>query len=71
MVGIVNLPRTPLPLGAPYDGLTNPTPYRFEVAVNVTPNPAPGLTVTTATVEVYRPGVAQPLVTLTTILDDQ
>jgi prepilin-type N-terminal cleavage/methylation domain-containing protein len=71
MVGIVNLPRTPLPLGSPYDSLNNPTPYRFEVAVSVTPNPSPGLTVTTATVEVFRPNVDSPLVTLTTILDDQ
>lgn len=69
MVGIVSLPRTPLPLGAPYDGLANPTPYEFEVAVTVTPND--DLTITTATVEVFRPSEPQSLVTLTTILDNQ
>ena len=69
MVGIAGLPRTALPLAWPYDGLSNPTPYRFEVSVTMTPNP--DLSLTTATVEVFRPAQIQPLVSLTTILDDQ
>jgi prepilin-type N-terminal cleavage/methylation domain-containing protein len=69
MVGIVSLPRTALPLAWPYDGLRNPMPYQFEVAVTLLPNT--DLTITTATVDVFRPARAQPLVTLTTILDDQ
>jgi len=69
MVNIVNLPRTPLPLPAPYDGVLNPTPHTFEVAVNVTPNN--DLTLATATVEIYRPPDVTPYVVLTTVLDDK
>jgi len=69
MVGILRLPRTALPLAWPYDGINNPTPYQFEVAVTVTQDP--DLTITTATVDVFRPTEPRPLVSLTTILDDQ
>ena len=69
MVGFTDLPRTPLPLPAPYTGVVNPSPHIFEVAVNVTQND--DLTLTTATVEIYRPSDAAPFVTLTTVLDDQ
>jgi len=69
MVGFVDLPRSPLPLAAPYAGVTNPTPHTFEVAVDVTPDD--NLTVTTVSVQVYRPADATPLVTLATLLDDQ
>ncbi len=69
MVGFTDLPRAPLPLPAPYTGVVNPSPHVFEVAVNVTAND--NLTLTTATVEIYRPSDVAPFVTLTTVLDDQ
>ncbi|MDR7544986.1 MAG: type II secretion system protein [Armatimonadota bacterium] len=69
MVGFVDLPRTALPLPAPYSGIANPTPHRFEVAVDVTRDD--NLTLTTVTVQVYRPSDTTPFVTLTTVLDDQ
>lgn len=70
MVGFTGLPRTSLPLPTPYDGVVNPTPHVFQVAVDVGLDDA--LTLTTVTVRVYRPGDpdSSPLVTLTTILDD-
>ncbi len=68
-VGITDMPRTALPLPAPYTGVVNPTPHVFEVAVDLTVNT--DLTITTATVEVYRPVDVSPFVTLTTVLDDQ
>lgn len=69
MVGFVDLPRSPLPLPAPYTGVTNPSPHTFQIAVDITRNP--DLTLTTATVEVYRPSDASPFIALTTVLDDQ
>jgi prepilin-type N-terminal cleavage/methylation domain-containing protein len=69
MVGFTDLLRSPLPLAAPYSGVANPTPHRFEVAVDVARNN--DLTLTTVTVEVYRPADAVPFVTMTTVLDDQ
>jgi len=68
-VGIADQPRSPLPLPAPYAGVVNPGPYPFEVAVDLTRNT--DLTVTVATVEVYRPPDATPFVVMTTMLDDQ
>ncbi len=64
------LARSGFPLPAPYDGIANPTPHRFEVAVDFDQND--DLTVTTATVRVYRVGApdGSPLVTLSTVLDD-
>jgi type II secretory pathway pseudopilin PulG len=64
------LARSGFPLPAPYDGLANPTPHRFEVEVTFDQND--DLTLTTATVRIYRPGDpgGSPLVTLTTVLDD-
>ncbi len=69
MVGFVGLARTPLPLPAPYAGVTNPTPHTFQVAVNITQNA--DLTLTTASVQVYRPSDVTPFVELTSVLDDQ
>jgi prepilin-type N-terminal cleavage/methylation domain-containing protein len=69
MVNIGDLPRSPLPLPAPYAGVVNPAPYPFEVAVDVTQDS--NLTVITALVDVYRPGDPAPLVTMMTMLDDQ
>jgi prepilin-type N-terminal cleavage/methylation domain-containing protein len=65
------LPRTPIPLPDPYSGVTNPTPHTFEVAVDFVQNA--DLTLSTATVRVYRPSDADasPLVSLSTVLDDQ
>ncbi len=69
MVGFADIPRTPLPLPLPYRGITNPAPYTFQVAVDVTLNA--NLTMTMATVEVYRPSDLTPFVVLATLLDDQ
>lgn len=68
-VGFTSVARSPLPLGAPYNGLANPTPYTFDLAVTVVPNN--DLTITTVTVDVFRTAEPLPFVTLTTILDDQ
>jgi hypothetical protein len=68
-VGIVPVTRTALPLGAPYDGVVNPTPYSFDVGVALTQNTDLGLI--TVTVDVFRQTEDFPLVTLTTLLDDQ
>ncbi len=69
MVGFINLARTALPLPAPYDGVTNPSPHPFEIAVNVALNA--DLTLTTASVQIFRPADVTPFVELTTVLDDQ
>jgi prepilin-type N-terminal cleavage/methylation domain-containing protein len=69
MVGFTDLPRSLLPLPAPYTGVTNPSPHVFQVAVDVTLND--DLTLTTATVQVFRPADASPYVAITTVLDDQ
>jgi type II secretory pathway pseudopilin PulG len=71
MVGFTDLPRTPVDnlQGTPYEGVINPTPHEFEIAVIVVNDP--NLTLTTVTVQVFRPADANPFVTLTTVLDDQ
>jgi prepilin-type N-terminal cleavage/methylation domain-containing protein len=72
MVGYDVLPaRTALPLPSPYDGVTNPTPHVFQVAVSVTTDD--NLELITATVQVYRPSDPDgtPFVTMTTVLDDE
>jgi len=71
MVGFVDMPRSALPLPAPYTGVVNPTPHTFQIAVDVTPDN--NLTLITATVRVYRPADpdASPFVALTSVLDDQ
>jgi prepilin-type N-terminal cleavage/methylation domain-containing protein len=70
MVGFTDLARTPVTgLGStPYAGVVNPTPHTFEIAVDVSHDAA--LTVTTVTVQVFRPADGGPYVTLTTVLDD-
>jgi prepilin-type N-terminal cleavage/methylation domain-containing protein len=71
MVGFVDLPRSELPLPDPYTGVTNPTPHRFQVAVDVSQDI--NLSLITVTVQTYRPSDpdGSPYVTLTTVLDDQ
>ena len=65
------LPRTPVPLPDPYAGITNPSPYAFDVAVDMDRDEV--LTLVTVTVTVWRSGApeAQPLVRLATVLDDK
>jgi len=71
MVGFTDLPRTSLPLAAPYNGIVNPTPHSFQVEVTVNPND--NLTLNTITVNVYRPQDpdTSPLASMTTVLDAQ
>lgn len=68
-VGFTSLARSPLPLPDPYRGLTSPSASYLQVAVDVNLNN--DLTLTSATVSVFRAAEATPLVTLTTVLDDQ
>jgi prepilin-type N-terminal cleavage/methylation domain-containing protein len=72
MVGFTDLPRTPVSNlgGTAYAGVINPTPHTFDVAVDVASDN--DLTLTTATVNVYRPSDpdASPFASLTTVLDD-
>jgi type II secretory pathway pseudopilin PulG len=65
------LARTPIPLPTPYQGITNPSPYAFDVAVDM--NRDVVLTLVTVTVTVWRNGApdSQPLVRLSTVLDDK
>ena len=65
------LARTPLPLREPYEGVTNPTPYAFDVAVEMDRDEV--LTLVTVSVTVWRSGApdGQPLVRLSTVLDDR
>lgn len=71
LVNIANIPRTPLPLPAPYTGVNNPTPHIFQASVTVALDT--NLYLATATVNVWRPQDpdATPLVTFTTVLDQQ
>ena len=71
MVGFTNITRTALPLPAPYTGIANPSPHKFQASVTVTQDT--NLILSTVTVNVYRPQDpdTSPLVTLTTVLDAQ
>jgi prepilin-type N-terminal cleavage/methylation domain-containing protein len=71
MVGFTDIVRTALPLPAPYNGIANPTPHKFEASVTVTPDDI--LKLSAITVNVYRPQDPDtaPLVSLSTILDAQ
>ncbi|MDQ7842968.1 MAG: prepilin-type N-terminal cleavage/methylation domain-containing protein [Armatimonadota bacterium] len=81
LVAFDPLPRTPIasigpcppdPNPSPYCGLANPTPYAFDLQVDINQNDDLGLV--DVTVQVYRTGSAAgvpPIVRLTTILDDQ
>lgn len=71
MVGFTNIARTALPLPAPYNGIANPSPHRFQASVAVTPDD--NLKLSTITVNVYRPQDpdTSPLVSLSTVLDAQ
>ncbi len=65
------LPRTAVPLPEPYEGVTNPTPYAFDVAVGMDRDEV--LSLVTVTVTVWRSGVpdGEHLVRLSTVLDDR
>jgi len=65
------LPRTAVPLPEPYEGVTNPTPYAFDVAVGMDRDEV--LSLVTVTVTVWRSGApdGEPLVRLSTVLDDR
>jgi len=71
MVGFANIGRTALPLPAPYNGIANPSPHRFQASVAVTPDD--NLKLSTITVNVYRPQDpdTSPVVSLSTVLDAQ
>ncbi len=71
LVNIANIPRTALPLPAPYSGVNNPTPHIFQASVTVAQDN--NLYLATATIKVWRPQDpdATPLVTFTTVLDQQ
>ena len=71
MVGFTSIARTALPLPAPYSGIANPTPHKFQASVTVTPDDI--LKLSAITVNVYRPQDpdTSPLVSLSTILDAQ
>jgi type II secretory pathway pseudopilin PulG len=70
-VNWTDLARTPIPLPPPYGGITNPAPYEFDVAVRGDQDLA--LTLVTVHVTVWRRGAPddQPLVRISTVLDDQ
>jgi prepilin-type N-terminal cleavage/methylation domain-containing protein len=71
LVNIPNIPRTALPLSAPYSGINNPSPHIFQAAVTVTLDN--NLYLATATVNVWRPQDpdSSPLVSLSTVVDRQ
>ena len=71
LVNIASIARTPLPLSAPYNGIDNPTPHIFQASVTVALDA--NLYLATATIKVWRPQDpdATPLVTFTTVLDQQ
>ncbi len=71
LVNIANIARTPLPLPAPYVGINNPTPHTFQASVTVVLDG--NLNLAIPTVKVWRPQDpdATPLVTFTTVLDQQ
>lgn len=71
LVGFTNIVRTPLPLPAPYAGISNPTAHQFQLSVTVVPDN--NLILSTVTVNVYRPSDPDtaPLVSLATVLDAQ
>ena len=71
MVGFTSIARTALPLPAPYSGIANPTPHKFQASVTVAPDDI--LKLSAITVNVYRPQDpdTSPLVSLSTILDAQ
>jgi type II secretory pathway pseudopilin PulG len=73
-VGGVNwtpLARTPIPLPAPYGGITNPSPYEFDVAVGMVQDSV--LTLVRVSVTVWRRGAPddRPLARMSTVLDDK
>ncbi len=69
MVGFTPLTRqTCCPLASPWTNINNPTPYSFQVSIDVVRNP--DLVLSTVTVSVFRAVDVNPFVTFTTILKD-
>ena len=70
-VGFTSIPRTALPLPAPYTGISNPTPHTYQASVTISSDG--NLYLSTVTVNLYRPSDpdTSPLVTLSTVLDAQ
>ncbi len=69
MVGFTPLTRqTCCPLSSPWTNITNPTPYSFQISIDVTRNP--DLVLSTVTVSVFRAADVNPFVTFSTILKD-
>ncbi len=69
-VGITPLARQSCcPLGAPWTNITNPTPYNFDVSVDITNNP--DLVLSTVTVNVFRKVDNYAFVTFSTVLKDK
>jgi prepilin-type N-terminal cleavage/methylation domain-containing protein len=69
MVGFTPLPRQNCcPLPSPWGNVSNPTPYPFQVSVDVALNP--DLILSTVTVNVFRPADSYPFVSMTTVLKD-
>jgi prepilin-type N-terminal cleavage/methylation domain-containing protein len=71
LVNIANINRTNLPLPAPYNGIANPSPHVFQASVTLALDS--DLYLATSTVRVWRPQDpdATPLVTFSTVLDQQ
>jgi prepilin-type N-terminal cleavage/methylation domain-containing protein len=70
-VGFASIPRTALPLPAPYTGISNPTPHQYQASVTISSDG--NLYLSTVTVNVYRTSDpdTSPLVSLSTVLDAQ
>jgi len=69
MVGFTPLARQACcPLPSPWGNVTNPTPYPFDVSVNVVQDT--NLILSTVTVNVYRQTDTVPVVSFTTMLKD-
>ena len=70
-VGFTSVARTNLPLPAPFTGIANPTPHKYQASVTITSDG--NLYLSTVTINVYRPTDpdASPLATLATVLDAQ
>ncbi len=68
LVNIASIPRTNLPLPAPFSGIDNPTTHSLQASVTVSLDP--NLYLATASVNVWRAQDpdTEPLVTFTTVL---
>src|SRR5438309_5976494 len=57
-VGFTSVARTNLPLPAPFTGIANPTPHKYQASVTITSDS--NLYLSTVTVNVYRPADPDP-----------